>query len=185
MPCVPCWPKPLAEKSPGVPGLPGTTPTNYTPWELLLHMWKFTYEETIEARPEKVFDLIKDFSKSANWNPFVVSASGPAELGGVVRGKVKLGFVKLSFRHKIVEYIRNKSVCWRDFGLVARLFYCGQRCRYVEARGATVHYKCEMQVSGPLSGLARLILGRALRNGVIAETRALKYEAEKVTASSE
>ena len=142
-------------------------------------MWNFTYEETIKARPEKVFDLIKDFSKSASWNPFVVSASGPAELGGVIRGKVKLGYIKLSFRHKIIEYIQNKSVCWRDFGLVALLFYCGQRSRYIETRGNSVHYKCVLQVSGPLSGLSRLFLGRALRNGVIAETKVLKYEAEK------
>jgi hypothetical protein len=173
----------LAEKSLGAPRLSSNTPTNCTPWKLLLQMWKFTYEETIDAQIERVFHLISDFSISASWNPFVISASGPAELGGVIRGTVKMGIFKIPFRHKIFEYVHNKSVCWRDFGLIALLFYCGQRCRYVEARGDKVHYKCEIQVSGPLSGLASLIVGRALRNGVIAETRALKYEAEKVTVS--
>ena len=76
-------------------------------------MWKFTYHETINASPQRVFDLISDFPASVSWNPFVVAASGPAKLGGVIRGWVKMGWFKIPFRHKIYEYTPNKSVCWK------------------------------------------------------------------------
>jgi hypothetical protein len=138
-------------------------------------MWKYTYETTINAQADRVFDLISNFSHSAGWNPFVLTASGPAEMGGVITGTVKLGILKLPYRHRIFEYVQNQSVCWRDFGFLA-LIYCGQRSRYIEAR--------ELQISGPLSGLVRLLLGRALCNGVVAETEALKKEVEKAPVSN-
>jgi hypothetical protein len=144
-------------------------------------MWTFTHEQIIDAQPEVVFDLICDFPSYSRWNPFVIEASGPAEPGGVAVGKVRMGSFTLPYQHKIFEFIQNKSVCWRDFGFVS-LFYCGQRCRYIETDGEKTHYKCELQISGPLSGLVRLLLGRFLRGGIVAETQALVAEAESVNS---
>jgi hypothetical protein len=143
-------------------------------------MWTFTHEATIDAQPERVFELISGFSGYAAWNPFVLTASGPAEMEGIITGTVKLGFFKIPYRHKIFNYAHNQLLCWRDFGLFA-LLYCGQRCRCIEVKDDVVNYRCDLMISGPLSGLAGLLLGRALCNGIIAETRALMAEACKRT----
>ncbi len=144
-------------------------------------MWKFSHEEIIDAQPEVVFELISDLPNYQNWNPFVISASGPSELGGVISGKAVLGRFTSSYRHKIFEYVPNAALCWRDFGFLSLLF-CGQRCRYLEARGDKTHFKCELEITGLLSGLVNLIFGNALRGGVVAEAKAIMSECEKIVA---
>jgi len=143
-------------------------------------MWEFTHEETIDASAEVVFGLISDLPNYHNWNPFLITAIGEIEIGGVVSGKSVLGKYTTSYRHRIFEYIPNNSLCWRDFG-VPSLFVCGQRSRYTEDRDEKTHFKCHLKISGPFSGLINLIFGEGLRNGIVAEAKALKKEAEKTS----
>ena len=143
-------------------------------------MWEFTHEETIDASPETVYRLISDLPNYENWNPFLIIASGQVEMGGIVSGKSVLGRYTTSYRHKIFEYIPNRSLCWRDFGFPS-LFVCGQRSRYVEPRDGKTHYRCHLRLSGPFSGLVNLIFGEGLRNGIVAEAKALKKEAENTS----
>ena len=140
-------------------------------------MWEFTHEETIDASPEIVFRLISDLRNYENWNPFLIIASGQVEIGGIVSGKSVLGRFTTSYRHKIFEYVPNRSLCWRDFGFPS-LFVCGQRSRYLKTREGKTHYRCHLKLSGPFSGLVNLIFGEGLRNGIVAEANALKNEAE-------
>ena len=142
-------------------------------------MWEFIHEETVDASAEEVFGLISDLPNYKNWNPFLIIALGQVEVGGVVSGKSVLGKFTTSYRHKIFEYIPNKSLCWRDFGFPS-LFVCGQRSRYIENRDGKTHFKCYLKLSGPFSGLINLIFGEGLRNGIVAEAKALKKEAEKI-----
>jgi uncharacterized protein YndB with AHSA1/START domain len=141
-------------------------------------MWEFRFEVTIDAPVEIVFTLISDLPNYQNWNPFLVAASGTTGVGEVVSGKSVLGRVTTSYRHRIFEYIPNRSLCWRDFGLRAR-FVCGERSRYTEAVDGKTHFTCHLKISGPLSGLVRLLFGEGLRNGIVAEAKALKQESEK------
>ena len=143
-------------------------------------MWEFTHEETMDASPETVFRLISDLPNYKKWNPFLIIASGNVEMGGIVTGKSVLGRFTTSYRHKIFEYIPNRSLCWRDFGFPS-LFVCGQRSRYLETRDGKTHYKCHLKLSGPFSGLVNLIFGEGLRNGIVAEAKALKNEAVKIS----
>ncbi|MBN2099341.1 MAG: SRPBCC domain-containing protein [Dehalococcoidia bacterium] len=141
-------------------------------------MWEFTHEQTIDAPVEVVFRLMTDLPSYRNWNPFLVTCSGPVEIGGVVSGKSVLGKARTSYRHKIFEYVPNSSLCWHDFGLLSLLVY-SRRSRYVEAREGKTHYKCHLRVSRPLSGLVNLMYGEGLRNGIRAEAEALNREAIK------
>ena len=141
-------------------------------------MWEFTHEEMIDASPELVFSVITDLDSYKEWNPFLVAAFGRVEVGAVVSGKSVLGNVTTSYRHKIYEYVSDRRLSWRDFGF-ASLFVCGDRSRHVEARDERAHYRCDLRVSGVLSGLVNLIFGQGLRNGVVAEAEALKREAAR------
>jgi hypothetical protein len=143
-------------------------------------MWEFTHEETIGAPVEVVFSLMTDLPKYKDWNPFLVTCSGQVEIGGVVSGKSVLGKATTSYRHKIFEYVPNRSLCWHDFGLLSLLVY-SRRSRYTETRDGKTHYKCDLRISGPLSGLVNLMYGEGLRNGIVAEAGALKKEAIKAS----
>ena len=143
-------------------------------------MWQFTHEETIDAPVEAVFRIISDLPSYPNWNPFLKSANGKVEVGGVISGKSVVGKYTTSYRHKIFEYIPNKSLCWQDFGFMA-LFVHSRRSRYVEPRDGKTYYKCHLSLTGPLSGLVNLMLGEGLRNGIVAEAKATKKEAEKIS----
>ncbi len=140
-------------------------------------MWEYTYETTMDAPPEVVYGLIANLSDYQNWNPFIVQAEGTLGLGQVITGRASMGRFRLPYSHRIYEYIPGKSLCWRDFGPGA-WFICGQRRRYVEVRGDKTHYTCHLQVTGLLAGLARLVVGIPLRNGIIAEAEAMKRQLE-------
>jgi hypothetical protein len=141
-------------------------------------MWQFKIEETIDAPVKIVFDLIAELPNYPNWNPFVTTASGTVKVGEVVSGKAMLGKISASYRHRIFEYVPNQSLCWRDFGLLS-LLYCGERARYTESIDGQTHFTCFLKISGALSGFVNLLFGEALRNGVAAEAKALKFESEK------
>ena len=143
-------------------------------------MWQFEHEEIIDAPVEVVFKLISDLPNYPNWNPFLIIARGKVEMGGVISGKSVLGKRTTSFRHKIFEYIPNKSLCWHDFGFISKFVY-SQRSRYTVNRDGKTYYKCHLRISGPLSGLVNIMFGDGLRNGIMAEAKATKKEAEKIS----
>lgn len=136
-------------------------------------MWEFTYERTINAPPEQVFKLLVDLPGYPEWNPFLIQVAGPVELGGVVTGKSVLGRSTASFRHKIFDFVPNRRLCWRDFGLMARLV-CGERSRHLEERAGRTHYRCDLKISGPLAGLVNVMFGDGLRRGIAAEAEAIE-----------
>ncbi len=142
-------------------------------------MWEFTHEETIDAPLNIVFNLISDLPNYQNWNPFLIQANGKVAVGEVVSGKSVLGKFTTSYRHKIFESTPNKSLCWRDFGFPS-LLVCGQRSRYIETQNGKTLFKCHLKLSGSFSGLINIIFGKGLRQGIIAEAKALKIEATNI-----
>lgn len=135
-------------------------------------MWEFTHTEIIDAPCEKVFRIISDLPNYKNWNPFLVSASGNVEVGGVVKGKSFLGKITTPYRHKIFEFIPNKSLCWRDFGF-ASLFVRGERSRFVKEENGKTVFTCHLRLTGPLSGIVNAFFGKGLRDGIVAEAKAI------------
>jgi len=141
-------------------------------------MWSYEYEMCIDAPINVVFGILQDLEHYSLWNPFLVEAEGQVEVDGIVRGKVALGALKMPFEHKIFAYEPNHCVCWRDFGVTAQLVR-GQRSRFVADLAGKTHYRCVLQVAGPLSLMSKMVFGKALCEGIVAEARALKYLAEE------
>ena len=136
-------------------------------------MLDFTHQETIHAPPEAVFDLMADLQNYNEWNPFVTVESGTARMGEVVTGKARLRGREVPYRHKIYEFIPGKRLSWKDFGLLAWLV-CGNRSRSVESVGGATLFTCHLVVTGPLSLVVKMLFGKSLCDGVVAEAKALK-----------
>ena len=141
-------------------------------------MWEFTHREIIEAPCEDVFRIISDLPNYGKWNPFLVTSSGNVEVGGIVKGKSVIGTMTTSYRHRIFNLIQNESLCWRDFGFAA-LFVCGERSRFVKEEDRKTVFTCHLKLSGPLSGLVNLFFGKGLRNGIVAEAKAISEYVSK------
>jgi uncharacterized membrane protein len=141
-------------------------------------MLDYLFEDTIDAPIEIVFDLISDLSNYKQWNPFVTVESGIASMDEVISGQSFLGKMTVPYRHKIYEFTPNKTLRWRDFGLLA-IAVCGDRSRYIQFVDGITHYQCHLIVSGPLSFAASWLFGEKLRQGITAEFEALKREARK------
>jgi uncharacterized protein YndB with AHSA1/START domain len=134
----------------------------------------------IDAPPETVYRAITDFGRYAEWNPWVCEAAGRADEGEVVRIAVKLGSRKTRVRHRILTHRPSAEFCWCDLGWFTALAY-GERARHLDpSAGGGTAYRVELRVTGPAVRLVEKRLGRALADGLRAETQALKRRAESL-----
>ncbi len=144
-------------------------------------MLKIVEDIEIHAKPERIFEIMTDFESYASWNPWVTEAHGAsAGEGDELWVIADLGRFRQKVRHRILVHRPNVEFRWCDVGWFTALAY-GQRARFVEPTENGVRYRVELTVSGVGASLVELILGKALRKGLKAETDALKARAETAT----
>jgi uncharacterized protein YndB with AHSA1/START domain len=136
-------------------------------------------EAAIAASPERVWELLTDLPRYAEWNPWLVHAEGTLAPGGIVWADVWLGAERRRAKHVVLAVEPRARLCWRDAGWTTAFVY-GQRCRMLDARAdGTVLLRQELLLEGPFVGTALRRYGDALRRGLAAETQALKQRAEQ------
>jgi len=146
-------------------------------------MLKLVETVTIDATPAAVFGVIADFDAYARWNPWVVWAKGVAKEGGEVDVKAKLGKRLQAVRHRILVFRPGIEFRWCDLGWFTVLAY-GERARFLDPSGdGGTTYRVELSITGPMSGLVARLLGETLRQGLRAETMALKKRVEDEAAA--
>jgi uncharacterized protein YndB with AHSA1/START domain len=143
------------------------------------HAVVFHAEAVIAADRARVWNLLVDLDGYAAWNPWVVRAEGQAAPGADVTVDVVLGGHTMKARHTVLTVVPQTEFCWKDAGWNSWFVY-GQRCRWLEPRpDGTVLFRQELLLDGALSGAASATMGRSLRDGMAAETAALKQHAER------
>lgn len=143
------------------------------------HSVVYRQEAVIAADPGAIWRLLVDLNGYAAWNPWVVRAEGDAVPGAEVDVDVMLGSYRMAATHVVLAVDPQTRFCWRDAGWNAWFVY-GQRCRWLEPRAdGTVLLRQELLLDGVLSPVADHTIGKAMRNGMAAETAALKARAEQ------
>jgi hypothetical protein len=139
----------------------------------------FTQRAVISAEQARIWTLLTDLPGYASWNPFVIKAEGRTEPGADVRVEVVLGKRTQSAQHVVLTVDPQREFCWKDAGWNSWFVY-GQRCRWLEPQDdGTVLFTQELLLDGPFAGAASHMMGEALRDGMAAETAALKEHAER------
>lgn len=138
----------------------------------------------IDAAPDKVMAHIRDFAAYPTWNPWIISAVGEDKVGSVVTVQAKLGKKVASYQHQILAVSSPSTFHWCDKGWFT-IFAYGERIRHCHAQGAGTLYQVELRVSGIAYPLVRLLYGKALQEGLVAETQALKEWAEQFYESQQ
>lgn len=136
-------------------------------------------EIDIDARPEQIWEILMDFAKYPDWNPFIRSISGTAAVDS--RLKVTLepeGGSPMSFEPKVIAADQNKRFAWRGKVLMNGIFD-GQHEFILEplAEGRTRFVHRE-EFSGLLVPLLWRTLETKTRRGFTQMNEALKQRAK-------
>jgi hypothetical protein len=137
-------------------------------------------DATIKGTVDQVWSTLTNLPNYGAWNPWLVSATGDLTPGGAVTAQVILNGKQQKAEHKVLTVNPKSDFCWRDAGF-SSLFVYGQRCRWLTPHAdGTVGYHVELLLDGPIDWLADWIDGAAMRDGMSAETAALKKYVESL-----
>lgn len=138
----------------------------------------------VAAPAELVWEVITDLARYGEWNPFVVAASSSLTVGAPIDMRVRvLSFMTQSQRETISHMEPGRSYCYGlARGRVAALY--SERCHVVVPAGPDrCRYESRFALSGWLSPLVALLLGRPLRRGFTQMSAAVKLRAETLAAA--
>lgn len=85
-------------------------------------------EVIINARPEKVWQVLTDFKAYPTWNPFITSIEGEVFEGSKFKVKLQpLGSSSMQFKPVCVSFIENHEFSWIG-KLVTKGVFDGKHC---------------------------------------------------------
>lgn len=133
----------------------------------------------IDAPPQRVWGVLTDFERYAEWNPFTVGVRTDFAIGAAVRMDVVLLGGKAQ---RQVEYITTlepeRRVCWSMKPKFPALLGA-TRCQLVEPLGdGRTRYTNQDTILGLFAPVVMLIYGRAMQRGFEAVCQALKSRCE-------
>ena len=143
----------------------------------------FVIEKTldIKAPPEVVWEVLTDFPKYGEWNPFVVQASSSLKPGEAMDMKVKL----LGPAQRQVEWM-IETVSGKRFEYQMKPFPLGglrsRRSHDLEATATGTRYKSYFRLEGWMMPLVRALFGSSIEAGMRGMWEGLQRRAEALAA---
>lgn len=144
---------------------------------------RYYAEALIDASPEVTYEVITDFARYPEWNPWLTAAVGQVEPGAEVEATVILGQAPRQAMHEVTVVDPGRRFGWRDKGLVTVLAG-GNRLRVLSEEGHRTRLVVRLALSGPLSFIAHALYGDSLARGLAEETRALADRAQTIAATA-
>lgn len=137
----------------------------------------------IEAPIERVWEVLTDFGRYGEWNPFTTRVETDTEVGSPVDLYVTLGPLKLWQRERIEVVDPPRLLVWSNrMGHSALL--SARREQRLEALSATrCRYLTTDAFTGLLTPVVVLFFGWLVRNGFNTMAAALKERAEGATTA--
>ena len=133
----------------------------------------------IEAGPAEVWQQLMDFESHADWNPFLVSIEGKAEVGSFLKNTIQTNEKnQMQFEPEVLVVAENKEFRWKGKLFVKGLFD-GEHYFKLSALpgGATLLEHGEV-FTGLLSGALYSMIGKDTIAGFEAMNQALKAKVE-------
>ncbi|MFA7428842.1 MAG: SRPBCC domain-containing protein [Rhodospirillaceae bacterium] len=139
-------------------------------------------EIDIRAEGSVVWDVLTDFPRYAEWNPFIPSASGDVRRGGRLRIRIApVGLRHATFRPRIVTLQPGRELSWVGRVLLPGVFDGWHSFRLAETGSGVRFYQCER-----FTGLFSAFFGEddiaAVRAGFEAMNTALRDRCEAMVA---
>ncbi len=136
-----------------------------------------TEEAFLAAEPERVYDVVADVARYAEWNPWLLHAEGRPEVGAAIEADVRLGARTIRASHRVLVAERGVRFAWCDTGWFTPLAR-GRRFRSFFREAGGTRLVTRLVVVGPLASLAVALHGEGMRQGLRDEMSALKRRVE-------
>lgn len=136
-------------------------------------------EIIINASKEKVWEVLTDFEKYPQWNPFIIEVQGKAVAGSHLRNTMLNGESKMVFKPKVLKVEKNRYFDWLGSLFVKGLFDGHHQFELEEISSNQVKLKHSENFSGILSGMILKKIGSDTRQNFVRMNQALKQQAEQ------
>jgi hypothetical protein len=136
-------------------------------------------EIDIDARPEVVWEILMDFEKYPEWNPFIKSISGDSKVDS--RLEVRLepdGGKPMTFEPKVVAADVNRKFAWRGKVLMSGIFDGQHEFILEPVAGGKARFVHREEFSGILVPILWPMLEARTKRGFTQMNEALKKRAE-------
>lgn len=156
-----------------------TIPQEKTDSSRTAHPWKALRTEIIiNASPEKVWNILTDFTRYAEWNPFIISSAGEAKKGTRLTNVMKNSDKNRTFKPLVLTAEVNQKLEW--IGRMPLGMFNGRHYFILEAAGNGQTRLIQGEnFSGWLSGFIMKRIGAETKANFVAMNEALKKRAEQ------
>ncbi|EOZ98416.1 hypothetical protein A33Q_1070 [Indibacter alkaliphilus LW1] len=134
----------------------------------------------INATPQQVWDVLTDFEKHGQWNPFIRSISGIAKEGNKI--KVVLGpqgDKPMTFNPKVLAFKEAQEFRWLGHLFSPGIFDGEHYFELMENVDGSTTFIHGEKFKGMLVGMMAKKLDTAIKQGFEAMNKALKKQAEE------
>ncbi len=133
----------------------------------------------IDAPAERIWQILLDFERYGEWNPFTPRVESTLQPGAPVHLHVRLRGERLSHRVEYVTAVEpERRLAWR-MQLGPRFLLAAERRQLLEPAGAgQTCYVSEDEITGWLTPLVMRLFGVAMQRGFEDVAQALKKRAE-------
>ena len=128
----------------------------------------------IKAKPEKVWEVLMDFEKYAEWNPFILSIMGKAAVGE----KLNVHIQGMKFRPKVKKLALGQNFVWLGHLLFPGIFDGRHSFELEEQADGSTHFIHSESFKGILVPLFKKQLMNQTQAGFEAMNEALKARVE-------
>ncbi|MNJ84360.1 Polyketide cyclase / dehydrase and lipid transport [compost metagenome] len=111
-------------------------------------------EITIQATPEKVWNILTDFNAYPDWNPFITSITGRAEKGSALTVKIKPTDGKaMTFKPTVLTAAKNRELSWLGKLLFKGLFDGEHKFELIDHGNGTLTFVQSEKFKGIFVGM--------------------------------
>jgi len=140
-------------------------------------MLTLRFDRVIKAPPATTWEVIIDFSKYGEWNPFVTQCSAELHPGAPIVMQVNMGPFELEQTEQVTHVESEKLFEYR-MRPVGRWLYSKRQHQLEAASAQETRYTSYFELRGWLSPLVVLFMGFFLWRGFRRMTQAVQARAE-------
>lgn len=144
-------------------------------------MYRISTSIDISADPATVWNILRDFPRYGEWNPFIRSIDGGTEIGSRLNVFLQPSGTKgMRFRPRLLEFSENTRLRWLGRLWIPHLFDGEHSFMLTGNQDGTVRFVQEETFRGLLVLLLKRSLEKDTKRGFEEMNRALKARSEKV-----
>ena len=128
---------------------------------------------SINASKEKIWQILTDFEKYPEWNPFIKSVTGEVKVGNQIQIKLQ----GMTFKPFVLTFIENSELKWIGHLWFKGIFDGEHTFKLIDNENGTINFEQSENFTGILVKLFTKSLNKDTKNGFERMNKELKLRA--------